>query len=306
MTREHILVIKHGALGDVVIATAGFSAIRSAFPDAYITCLTTKPYAELLAQSPFFNEIWVDKKPRLRDRKALGRLREVLNSNPWKWVFDLQTSTRSTLYQWLFMRPWPNISNVSRWSSHGYTDPKRHTRHALRNLQLQLQIAGIEAGGPDISWLRSDISALMPPLPYALLVPGGAGHRPAKRWPAEKYAALAHEFAERRITPVLLGSTSEQQVLESIAARVPETVNLGGKTSIAQIAELARSARFAVGNDTGPMHVIAATGCPSVVLFSGASDPARSAPAGKVTSLRHEKLAELSVDQVLASLTETP
>lgn len=303
-TVPNILVIKHGALGDIVIATAGFKAIREQFPDAEIVVLTGSGFATLLAQSPYFNEIWADRKPRLFERDALGRLKTMLNSRRWDFVFDLQTSKRSTWYQWLFKRPWPPISNVSRWSSHGYTEPERHQRHALENLQRQLAMTGIEAGMPDVSWLQEDITNVRPVGPFALLVAGGAAHRPEKRWPADQYAALAHELVAQGITPVLIGTQAETEALQAIANRVPKAVNLCGKTSIPQLASLAREAVLAVGNDTGPMHVIAAAGCPSTVIFSHASDPARSAPIGpQVTILREQNLAELSVDRVLASLT---
>ena len=317
MSSENILVIKHGALGDIVIATAGFAAIRAKHPHAHITCLTTKSYANLLAQSPYFNEIWVDSKPKLFERAARKRLRDMLRSKPWAWVYDLQTSKRSTLYPWLLARPWPNISNVSRFASHGYTDPARHGKHALENLRLQLAIAGITIGLPDLSWLEADIEAIMAMIgthravpqgeqlnSCGLLVAGGAAHRPEKRWPAEQYASLAQELASRGIRPVLIGTNAEKEALDSIAARVPAAINLCGKTSIAQLATLARHATLAVGNDTGPMHIIAASNCPSTVLFSHASDPARSAPVGNaVTILREKDLAALSVDRVLTTLT---
>jgi ADP-heptose:LPS heptosyltransferase len=58
----------------------------------------------------------------------------------------------------------------------------------------------------------------------------------------------------------------------------------------------------AVGNDTGPMHLIAAAGCSSVVLFSADSDPALCAPRGKVAVLRRPDLAQLTVDEVAAAL----
>ena len=328
MTEENILVIKHGALGDIVIATAGFAAIRAQHPTAHITCLTTKAYAELLAQSPYFNEIWVDSKPKLFERAARNRLKSMLRSKPWAWVYDLQTSKRSTLYQWLLARPWPHISNVSRFASHGYTDPARHTKHALTNLGIQLGIAGISnVGMPDVSWLSvsshqslvaskeeissaKDLPKALPALletgdwrletPFALLVPGGAAHRPEKRWPAEQYASLAQELASKGIRPLLIGTKAEAEALDSIAARVPAAINLCGKTSIAQLATLARNATLAVGNDTGPMHIIAASNCPSTVLFSHASDPKRSAPVGDtVTILRERDLSHLSVDRVL-------
>ncbi len=299
----NILVIKHGALGDLVLATAAFKAIREKFPLAHITLLTTKPYATLMAASPFFDEIWVDSKPKLLQREGRRRLKVMLNSKPWEWIFDLQTSSRTTLYQWLLKRPWPKISNASRWVSHprGEYDTGKH---ALANIRHQMGLAGIEIGGPDISWMQADISALTLPQHFALLVPGGAPHRPEKRWPAEQYASLAMELVAKGITPVLVGTVAEEEVLNSIAARVPHTINLCGKTSIPQLAELARHAQLAIGNDTGPMHVIGATGCPSTVIFSFASDPVRSAPVGNVQVLREKNLSELSVDRVLVSLTD--
>ena len=297
----NILVIKHGALGDIVLATAGFKAIRAQFPVAHITLLTTKPYATLMAQSPFFDEIWVDSKPKLHQREGRRRLKVMLNSKRWDWIFDLQTSQRTTLYQWLLKRPWPKISNASRWSSHprGKYDI---TRHSLENIRHQLGLAGVTADAPDISWMQGDISPLALPQRFALLVPGGAPHRPGKRWPAEQYASLAMELVAKGITPVLIGTGAEEEVLNSIAARVPHTINLCGRTSIPQLAELARHAALAVGNDTGPMHIIGATGCPSTVLFSHESDPVRSAPVGNVTVLREKDLSQLSVDRVLVSL----
>jgi ADP-heptose:LPS heptosyltransferase len=101
--------------------------------------------------------------------------------------------------------------------------------------------------------------------------------------------------------PVLIGGKAEAKELESIASRVPMAINLCGNTSIPQLAVLARGAFMAIGNDTGPMHVIAASRCPSVVLFSNASSPARSAPPGEhVHSVQRAKLADLSVDEVLS------
>ncbi len=297
--KQNILVIKHSALGDVVLATAGFAAIRKHHPEAHIVCLTTRAYAELLADSPYFNEIWIDSKPRFFDRKGRRKLKLILNSKPWEWIYDLQTSTRTTWYQWFLKRPWPKISNASCWTSHGYTEPERHKRHTLDNLYRQLYMAGIEnIGLPDMSWLTADVAHLAPAGAYALLVAGGAAHRPDKRWPADHYAALAQELVAKKITPVLIGTEAEAEALTSIATRVPQSVNLCGKTNFAQLATLARGASLAVGNDTGPMHIIVACSCPSIVLFSKASNPELSAPVGKVKILRRANLADLTVDEV--------
>ena len=299
--QENILVIKHGALGDIIIATASFEAIRRQHPKAHIVCLTTKPYAELLSHSPYFNEIWVDSKPRLHQRKATKRLKTRLNSLKWGFVYDMQTSQRSSGYWWLFKRPKPRFSGVARFASHAYKDKARHGKHALTNNKLQLEIAGIDdVRLPDLRWLQADVSAIKPNKPYILLVPGGAAHRPEKRWPADQFAALASELADKKLIPLLIGGKAEHEAMEVIAKRVPNAVNLCGKTTIAELAVLARDAFLAIGNDTGPMHVIAASRCPSVVLFSKASSPKRSAPPGEhVHSIQRDSLADLAVDEVL-------
>lgn len=306
--QQNILVIKHGALGDILIATAGFKAIRETFPHAHIVCLTGAPFATMLAQSPYFDEIWVDRKPKLvRDKEGRKRLQTMLNSKPWDWIIDLQGSQRSTFYQWLLARPWPKINNASRWSSHGYINPHRDSVHAWERMRAQLEQIGIEPYPlPDIEWMKEDITNLKPFSRYCLLMPGSVQHRPQKRWPAEKYAALAQELVQRGIVPVLIGTKAEETVLSSIANRVPKAVNLCERTTIPQIASLSRDAMFAVGNDTGPIHIVAATGCPSTVLFGHDSDPVRSVPMGGVHVLREHHLADLSVDRVLASLTGRP
>jgi ADP-heptose:LPS heptosyltransferase len=84
---------------------------------------------------------------------------------------------------------------------------------------------------------------------------------------------------------------------------IPSAVNLIGQTNLGDIADLARKARFAIGNDTGPMHLIAAAGCKTITLFSDDSDPALCAPVGQWTRvLRRPHLTDLPVEDVLQSL----
>ncbi|MFO0109928.1 MAG: glycosyltransferase family 9 protein, partial [Alphaproteobacteria bacterium] len=97
---QNILIIKHGALGDIILATAAFAAIRAHYPRAKITLLTTRPYADLLSSSPYFDEIWIDTKPRLYQIYGIYRLYRLLNQKNWDFIFDLQTSERSTIYWW--------------------------------------------------------------------------------------------------------------------------------------------------------------------------------------------------------------
>ena len=305
MTQEHILVIKHGALGDVVLATGLFAAIRAHHPDAKITLLSTALYAKLLNDSPFFDDIWIDDKPKLWQFVRLGKLKKRLRSAAFAWVYDLQTSTRSSSYFHLLSDPKPNWSGVVAGCSHPHDNPNRASMHTLARQSEQLHMAGIASvpDMPQLDWLQSDVSEhkrVIGDAPYGLLVAGGAAHRPEKRWPATHYAALARRLKAQGITPVCIGAGAEDTIIAEIeAASEGAVVNLCNETSFADIVTLARGAQCAVGNDTGPMHLIAAAGCPSVTLFSGASSPERSAPCGaSVQCIQRDDLAELGVDEV--------
>ena len=85
-------------------------------------------------------------------------------------------------------------------------------------------------------------------------------------------------------------------MLDAIARGCPEALNLCGETSFEDIVALARGAALAVGNDTGPMHLIGAADCPSLVLYSYASDPVRTVPRGAAVGfLRRPSLDDLTL-----------
>jgi ADP-heptose:LPS heptosyltransferase len=307
--RESILIIKHSALGDIILATGAMGAIRAHHPRAHITLLTTKPYDALLQPSGWFNEIWLDTRPKWHQIGAIRRLMTQLRSRPFSVVYDLQTSSRSSMYWWLLPSPKPYFSGIAKRASHRHNTPERTSLHTLDREAQQLHIAGIDTVfPPDISWMhgKERENAFQLRTPYALLVAGGSAHRPEKRYPEAHYITLAHHLAEHGIQPVLLCGGAEASLLERIAAAAPHCLNLCNHTSFGDIADIARGASFAIGNDTGPMHIIAATGCKSVVLFSHASNPDLCAPKGEhVTVIRHENLANVSPDEVMGAAIKT-
>ncbi len=300
-----ILVIKLGALGDFVQALGPFAAIRAHHPGARITLLTTKSYADFARASPWFDEVWLDDKPRLWQPGRLLALRRRLRRGGFARVYDLQTSDRSSWY-FRLMGGRVEWSGIAQGCSHPHANPRRDHLHTLDRQAEQLAVAGISAvAAPDLSWVRADAARFALPQPSVLLCPGGAPHRPAKRWPVERFALLARRLAEGGVTPVLLGTTAESGELDHIAAACPQARSLAGATSFLDIVALAQRAAGAVGNDTGPMHLIAAAGCRAVVLFSHESDPNLCAPHGRVSIVRRPSLAELAVEEVEAAMEGT-
>lgn len=298
-----ILVIKLSALGDLVLAFHAFAAIRHRHAGEAISLLTTAPFAALMGASPWFDRIFIDSRPALWDLVALARLKRQLTG--FDLVYDLQTSSRSGWYFHLAGRP-PWSGNV-RGAVFLHADPKRSRQHTLERQRSQLAVAGVhDFPPPKLGWLKQISSQLKPPEPFALIVPGAAVHRPAKRWPVERFAALAAELLDRGLTPVIVGGASEKVLGAAIRAQLAAVRDLTGKTDLFALAALAAAATVAVGNDTGPMHLAAILGVPSLVLFSEESDPARTAPRGPcgepVRVLQVANLADLTLEEVLAAL----
>lgn len=297
---RRILVIKHGALGDFILATGPFRAIRAHHPEARLTLLTASSFERLGSDCGCFDDVWIDDRPRPHQVAALFRLRKRLLSSRFDRVYDLQTSDRTGWYYRLFPPPRPEWCGIAAGCSHLHDNPDRDRMHVIDSQVEQLRLVGIDSvPRPGIDWLEAPVSGFGLPEEFALLVPGGSPRRPGKRWPAARYAALARRLSERGLAPVLIGADAERDVTAAIADRCKDAIDLCGRTSLAQLASLCRCARVAVGNDTGPMHVAALAGCGTVVLFSRDSDPALCAPRGAgVVVVRRERLEDLSVDEV--------
>ncbi len=305
-----ILVIKLGALGDFVQALGPMAAIRKHHPRERIVLLTTRAFVEFAEASGYVDQVWLDSRPKLWEVGKWRSLRRWLRKTTIQRVYDLQTSDRSSLYFRLFFPTKPPLwSGIAKGCSHPHTNPNRDAMHTVERQKEQLTQAGVKMAGfddpaeLDLSWATADVSKLGLPERFCVLAPGGARHRPAKRWPVENYLALARELAALGVRPVLVGGDDEKDTTAAIAAAVPEAIDLAGRTELLQLAEIGRRAEAAVGNDTGPMHLLAAVGCKSVVLYSDESDPALCGQRGRsVKILRRPSLDDLSVDEVLAVL----
>jgi ADP-heptose:LPS heptosyltransferase len=297
-----IAVIKLGALGDFVQALSPFRTIRAHHERAHITLITTNPFASLGRASGYFDEIWEDGRPRTVAAYCafIRRLRRARFDR----VYDLQTSTRSNVYFLLLFPRFPEWSGVALGCSHPHANPNRVAMHTVDRQAEQLAMAGLQNMLPaDLSWAKADVSRFALPKPYVLLVPGGSAHRPRKRWPATRYGALAQALVRAGSKPVVLGSREERGLAQTIKKLCPQAIDLVGQSDLLEVVALSREAALAVGNDTGPMHLIAASGTPSLVLFSDESDPARCAPRGRrVRLLSSPNLADLSVERVLAEV----
>lgn len=296
---KKILVIKLGALGDIIQAMGHMRAIRRHHAGDDITLLTTKPYVSLAQSSGYFNHVLTDDRPKWNQPRQLMGLRAKLQAGEFDRVYDLQNNDRTRFYSWLMGRPeWFGANRVH--IDHGAAPP-----HAFVFLKHVLAHAGIEQIETDtLEWMQGDLGNFdLGDEPFVLLAPGSSPKRPEKRWPAERYGALARTLYGWGFRPVIIGTVTESEIARTICEMVPEALDLTGQTSLSDLVLLGRHAAAAIGNDTGPMHLIGPTGCPSLVLFSQFSDPARHAPLGdNVETLQVEALDRLATRRVVDHL----
>lgn len=297
---KKILVIKLGALGDFMLSISAMQAIRKRHPDAHITLLTTKLFKDMAQRSRCFNDVWIDVRPKFYQIDEWIKLARRLNAGKFDFVYDLQSNDRTGFYYRLFAKK-PQWFGTARGASHPVieTDEEKMA-HAFTRQKNKFAKIGIDVGYPDMSFMRVDVSSFGIPKPYVLLIPGCAPAHPYKRWPALKYGALAIKLIREGYHVAAIGTNAERDVIDRILKSCSDVHDISGRTTFYDIASLAEEAAGAIGNDTGPTHIISLTGCPTLALFSGTTDPARSSPIGtQVSVLQKNDLMDLSVTEVL-------
>jgi ADP-heptose:LPS heptosyltransferase len=313
-TIRKVLVIKHGDVGEMVLAFPAFERIRLAHPRARITLLTTEPFVGLAKSSPYFNDVEADGAPK--DPASWIALVLRLRRARYDRVYDLQNDARTNLIFQALRPGAPEWSGTALGAQLPHRNRDRKRMHPLERQADQLKDAGIwpdaptralSAAPPDIAWVLAksprprSVSAAGAQRPAVILAPASPRREPETRWPIERYAELALSLQDEGFDIVIIGALDDAPLAHTIQRKAPRARDLTGRTDLMQIAALGGRAALAVGNDLGALHLIAAAGAPTIALFSSASDPAVTAPRGHVTVLHAPRLAELPVDTVVRS-----
>jgi len=304
--QRRILVIKHGALGDIVQALDAFASLRAGNPHAHIALMTSPVFMSLAKMMPWFDEVIVDPRAGLLNLAAAWRIRQYFRQN-WSLIVDMQCSSRTRNYFAYFV-----LSNM-RWigTAPGCSDPLPDFT-GVNNRDRMVKSAEM-AGGisqtPDISWLVKGAAQTEGPAvmindkQYAVLVPGCSLAKPQKRWPADRFAAIGNELVSRGFEIVLVGTADDREAVNAVLAASPDAINLCGKTNLVRLARLLGGAAFVIGNDSGPMFLAARTGVPSLMIMGPDTDPTMSAPKGAAASwLQGAPISEVSAATAIGAL----
>jgi heptosyltransferase-1 len=283
-----ILLVRLGALGDIVHALPVAAALRERYPDAQIDWLVDARHAAVLDLVPVISRrIAVDSR---RVRGILAAIRE-LRRQQYDVAVDLQGLVKSAAFARLSGAPrvigFDRVHLREKPAAFFYSehcDPGTASHVVDKTLSLLSAFGMTErrrcfpiavpmsaAGEPVRERVARDGKR-----GYALINPGAAW--PTKRWPPERFgevaAALAHRHA---LLPVVLWGPAEHAMASRIVETSGAAAMLAPSTGIGDLLALSRAARLMVSGDTGPLHLAAAVGTPIVALF-GPTNPARNGP----------------------------
>ncbi len=304
MSKKKILVIKLSALGDFFQALGPMKAIRKHHQDANITLMTTKPFENLGKKSGYFDDVIIDDRPKFYQITKWFKLRKILSQGNFDRVYDLQNNDRTSLYFRLFSKK-PEWVGIAKGASHRNNSKQRTQSNAFEGHKQTLALAGIEDIDIDnLDWMVSDISKFNLPDNFAILIPGSSPVHPEKRWPAKYYIELSRYLLNNGCTPVIIGGEAEKDVTSVIASSDSRIIDLTGKTDLFDIAELGRKAKYTIGNDTGPLHIISLTNCKTVCFYClKKSNPLKHTPLGKNTiTMQDDNLENINVKKVIEIL----
>ena len=305
-SKYRLLVVRLGAMGDILHALPAVTALRQTHPAWVIDWVIEPAWCALLTANcdpatprgpaqPVIDHLHMASTKAWRHhplspdtRHEISALRRILRESHYDAVLDLQGAVRSAaVARMARTRRRIGESHPREWFARWCFTERIATRgaHVIeQDLELAAAVAGDDLS-PVQPWLPVDPSAeawcdqVLPQSasqPAVLLNPGAGWG--AKRWPVERYAAVAAAFAGRGFRVLLNAGPGEEplaEAIESLSAGAAQPLNC----SLAQLIALTRRVALMIAGDTGPLHLACALGRPVVGIY-GPTDPARNGPFG--------------------------
>ncbi|CUH94502.1 hypothetical protein P22_0568 [Propionispora sp. 2/2-37] len=282
---QNILMIRRGAIGDIIFTLPAFYMLKANFPNSKISFLVKDNYAEVLKGFPNLDEILIIKKKDLASKNIAklwamsSDLYHTIQRNNYQLAIDFVGHGEQAFFLWL--------SGIKhRWGSIKTRKPLRqwfYTNYFIRELDnvhlIDQHLMLLEKGGLTRLPIKNQYVVprehmdkakklfqhwgLSLQEPTLFIQPFTGNGVTGKIWPLERYVALADYWKERGLQVVFGGGPSERDKLNTVAAQYPVAA---GQADFVTSVGLASLSSIVVGGDTGLMHAALATGRRTVML----------------------------------------
>jgi len=289
---ENILIIKHGALGDLIQADGIIKSIRYEHKNAKLVLLTSKKFINLMSMCPYIDDQLIDNRSSFLNIFALINLYKSIKKYNFKIIFDLQNSQRTYIYRkYLFKH--------IKWVT---TNRKDHPISGLRGLEEMLRehfSMPKKTFKPNISWLTTDTKDIIKKnkISYRniVLLPGSSKKNPLKRWPY--FVDLAKLLISKGYEVITILGPEELEMNRSFPGHILKNLDWS------QLSGIINDAYFVVGNDSGPSHIASCLNKRGFALFGSSTSAKRSElKRGNFKIIEVSDLKLLSADAVLRKM----
>jgi lipopolysaccharide heptosyltransferase II len=294
LERKKILVIKLSALGDVILSTPSFRAIRNRYPQARIVALVERAAYPALKACPYVDDVLSFEKFGKKDFRSMLRIGRLLAREQFDVCVDLQNNRLSHLLSYL-SGAHTRVGYANRRLDFFLNRPVKDLRPVVGPVEHQFQLLdNLEIAHPDIrpeltadavdeeavsrflreNWLGENQTLVG-------INPGSSPLWKTKQWPQEAFIELCDLLAKENVRVVVTGTKDDLPAAEAIARQTrTRPIIAAGRTSIGELIALIRRCRVFVTSDSAPMHIATAVGTPAVALF-GPTDPRRHVAPGR-------------------------
>ena len=288
-----------GAMGDILHALPAVAALRQAYPGWYLGWAVEPRWSPLLraddGQMPLVNRIhlvkakdWARSPFRTETLREIGALRRSLRAERYDLCIDLQGAVRSAVAGRMAGAPRMIGEDQPREWAARWLFGERVRTHGVHMIEQAVEVCAAAVGEP--------LSPVLPPLPAnreaeqwadgvlrdvrdrpVVLLSPGAGWG-AKRWPADRYGAVASDLHQRGCL-VLVNAGPEERAIAAEVVLASGGVAQAPEFTLERLIALTRRVCLVIAGDTGPLHLACALGKPVVGIY-GPTDPARNGPFG--------------------------
>jgi lipopolysaccharide heptosyltransferase I len=277
---QRILIVRLSAIGDVIHGVPVLCALREALPKAFIGWVVEGTSAAVLDGHPALDELIRVPRGWLKWPREIWGLRRRLQALSFDTAIDLQCLTKSAIAAWLSGAP----RRIGKAGEHGREFSRwfhnelvvAGGQHVIEHYLKMLRPLGIDTPAVRFNLPEHAADALaaeqfikaigLVARGFAILNPGAGW--PSKIWPAERYGELALRLWKSCGLPsvAVWGGNGELRLAEKIVAASNGQALLAPPTTMTELGALCRRAALFVGSDTGPMHLAAAVGTPTISL----------------------------------------
>ena len=296
MAFQKILLIRLSSLGDIVLTTPAIRAVRAHSPDAYIAMLVGKQSADVLRENPHLDEIITfDRFAKDKDTREMLRTVRVLREHKFTLAIDLQRKFRTALLMYFSGA----AERIGKGALCTVRVREQGNKHATAHYFDLLHAVGIPAVDQRLELFlaeseRTDASqrfdaAGVTQTGLKVGVFPGAGWK-LREWMPDRFAAIGDRLVQHFNAEVLIfGGQKESELVDTVANLMDaRAVPFAGNLQVRELAACIEKCDLFLTNDTGPMHIAAAVGTPTVSLF-GPGNHIRFQPIGALhQTIRHD------------------